>query len=197
MRMIRRPVRSGARCLPALLALLGLIAAGCTDMYNDARIKPLQKSDFYADRQSSRPLIEGTVPRGTARTDELFTTGKVNGRFSATFPMPVTDSLLDRGEDRFNVFCSPCHSRLGDGLGMIVQRGFPRPVSFHSDSVRLKPAGFFFDVITNGFGRMYSYAPSIPVADRWAIVAYLRALQLSRRVDVRTLTDAERSRLTK
>jgi len=173
-----------------------MVAAGCTDMYNDARIKPLQKSDFYADRQSARPLVQGTVPRGTARTDELFTTGKVNGRFSTAFPMAVTDSLLDRGEDRFNVFCSPCHSRIGDGQGMIVRRGFPRPVSFHSDSVRAKPAGFFFDVITNGFDRMYSYAPSIPVGDRWAIVAYLRALQLSRRVDVRTLTDAERDRLT-
>jgi mono/diheme cytochrome c family protein len=189
---------SGARGAAfAALLLAGLAAAGCTDMYNDARMKPLQASKFYADGQSSRPLVDGTVPRGTARTDEHFTTGKINGRFAGSLPVPLTDSLLDRGEERFNVFCSPCHGRIGDGRGMIVQRGFPRPNSFHSDSVRAKPSGYYFDVITNGFGRMYSYAPSIPVEDRWAIVAYLRALQLSRRVDARGLTDAERNGLSR
>jgi hypothetical protein len=191
---------SGRRCARlAVLAALGaaLLAAGCTDMYNDSRIKPLQASRFYADGRSARPLVEGTVPRGMARLNEEFYTGKTGGKFVGTLPVELTDSLLDRGEDRFNVFCSPCHGRLGDGTGMIVRRGFPRPNSFHDDSVRAKPVGFYFDVITNGFGRMYSYAPSVPVEDRWAIVAYLRALQLSRRVDVRALGSAERDSLSR
>jgi len=200
---MRLPISTARRIVrgfPAALALacaLALAAAGCTDMYNDARIKPLQASRFYADGQSSRPLVEGTVPRGMARPAGPFTTGKSGGKFVDAIPVELTDSLLDRGEDRFNVFCSPCHGRLGDGLGMIVQRGFPRPHSFHEDSVRAKPAGYYFDVISNGFGRMYSYAPSIPVEDRWAIVSYLRALQLSRRVDVQALDEAERGTLSR
>jgi len=178
-----------------LAAALALSAAGCTDMYNDARIKPLQSSRFYADGQASRPLVEGTVPRNVERGGEAYATGRTDGRFVTALPVEVTGGLLDRGEDRFNVFCSPCHGRTGDGMGMIVQRGFPRPNSFHADSVRAKPVGYYFDVISNGFGRMYSYAPSIPVEDRWAVVAYLRVLQLSRRVDVRLLDEAERGRL--
>jgi len=197
MPLIRTRRQPESRGIIVLAAALGLFAAGCTDMYDDARIKPLQESTFYADGQSSRPLVEGTVPRGAARSDEHFTTGKVNGRFVDAFPVEVTAELLDRGEDRFNVFCSPCHGRLGEGTGMIVRRGFPRPNSFHSDSVRSKPAGYYFDVITNGFGRMYSYAPSIPVEDRWAVVAYLRALQLSRRVEAGALTSAELEKLSR
>ncbi len=110
--------------------------------------------------------------------------------------MTVDSALLARGQDRFNTFCSPCHGRTGEGTGMIVQRGFPKPNSFHQDSVRAKPDGYYFDVITNGFGRMYSYAPSVPAADRWAIVAYVRALQLSRKVDAARLTADERKRLS-
>jgi hypothetical protein len=177
------------------LLLLALLAAGCNDMYDNHRIKPLEASKFYADRSSARALPEGTIARGYARTDELLYTGRVGGKLSDLMPLPVTRALLVRGEDRFNTFCSPCHSRLGDGGGMIVQRGFPRPNSFHADSVRLKPAGHYFDVMTNGFGRMYSYAPSIPVNDRWAIVAYIRALQLSRRMPYAELTQDEKRRL--
>ena len=184
-----------ARASAALLAI-ALLAAGCTDMYNGNRIKPLEESRFYADKQSSRPLVAGTVPRGMADADDPFHTGRENGGFVTAIPATVDSALVYRGQDRFNTFCSPCHGRTGEGAGMIVQRGFPKPNSFHSDTVRTKPDGYYFDVITNGFGRMYSYAPSVPPADRWAIVAYVRALQLSRRVDAATLTADERKQLS-
>lgn len=174
-----------------MVLVAALILSSCTDMYDQPKHKPLEKSNFYADGLSARPLVEGTVARGNARTEELLYTGKAGGRFVDMFPFQVTAEVMERGEDRFNTFCSPCHGRMGDGTGMIVQRGFPKPNSFHSDSVRAKPAGFYFDVMTNGFGRMYSYAPSIPVYDRWAIVAYVRALQLSQRVPLEDLPEAE------
>lgn len=178
------------------LILLGsLLVAGCNDMYDNQKIKPLEESKFFADHRSARPLPEGTVARGYARTDALLYTGKIDSAFADKFPFPVTDAVVRRGQDQFNTFCSPCHGRLGDGGGMIVQRGFPRPNSFHADSVRTKPAGFYFDVITNGFGRMYSYAPSVSVEDRWAIIAYLRALQLSQRTPVTELTENEKQQL--
>jgi len=139
--------------------------------------------------------MEGTVARGYARTDELMYTGKIQGRLADTFPFPVTGDVVRRGQGEFNTFCSPCHGRLGNGAGMIVQRGFPKPNSFHSDSVRTKPAGYYFDVMTNGFGRMYSYAPSVPVEDRWAIIAYIRALQLSQRVSIGDLTAREQKQM--
>jgi hypothetical protein len=176
-------------------AFLILFLFGCTDMYNDQKIKPLEESPFFTDRLSSRTLVEGTVPRGYLRMDEHLVTGRVDGRLVEDFPFAITDSIMRRGQERFNIFCSPCHGRLGDGTGMIVQRGFPKPNSFHDDSVRVKPAGHFFDVMTNGFGRMYSYAPSIPVNDRWAIVAYVRALQYSRQVKLQSLNPAEQAKL--
>jgi mono/diheme cytochrome c family protein len=187
------------RTIPTLIAFLAaaapLLLGGCTDMYNDSRIKPLQESKFYADHQSARPLVEGTVPRGMAENADAFHTGKAGGAFVTSIPVTVDSALLARGQDRFNTFCSPCHGRTGEGDGMIVQRGFPKPNSYHQDSVRAKPDGFYFDVITNGFGRMYSYAPSVPVADRWAIVSYIRALQLSRQVEAARLRADERERL--
>jgi hypothetical protein len=176
------------------LAGILIFLAGCNDMADQPKYKPLRSSKMYSNG-SSRPLVEGTVARGQARTDELLYTGRMQGSFSDVFPFRVTDSLLLRGQNRFNTFCSPCHGRLGDGAGMIVRRGFPRPNSFHADSVRARPAGYYFDVITNGFGRMYSYAPSVPVEDRWAIIAYIRALQLSRHTFVGDLTVQERAQL--
>jgi len=189
-----RNQRQIVQCLPGVTILFALAiwVSGCMDMYDNQKMKPLEPSTFYADGLSSRPLVEGTVARGQARTDELLYTGKMNGKLVDVFPFSITDSVLARGQDRFNTFCSPCHSRLGDGRGMIVQRGFPQPRSFHSDSVRNRPAGYYFDVITNGFGRMYSYAPSVPVKDRWAIIAYIRALQLSQRAAARDLSRQER-----
>lgn len=163
------------------------VLTGCNDMYDTARIKPLEKSDFFADRSTARTLPQGTVARGHAVKDDLYHSGKINGSLADAFPFAVTDSIMARGKDRYTTFCTPCHGRLGDGNGMIVQRGFPRPNSFHADSVRVRPAGYYFDVITNGFGRMYSYAASVPVDDRWSIVAYIRALQYSQRVPLSSL----------
>ena len=142
-------------------------------------MKPLRENDFYADRRGSRPVIEGTVARGQLKEDAAFYTGKINGQYVTEFPFPITAPVLDRGRERFNVFCSPCHSRLGDGNGMIVQRGFKRPPSYHIDRLRQKPVGYFFDVETNGMGSMGEYASQVPARDRWAIAAYIRALQLS------------------
>lgn len=181
----------------AIVALpLLVIAAACNDMADRSRVKPLEESRYFADRQSARPLPEGTVARGHLRDDELLHTGKINGQFADRFPFRVDAGVMNRGENRYTTFCSPCHGRLGDGTGMIVQRGFPKPNSFHADSLRLKPAGYYVDVITNGFGRMYSYAASVPVNDRWAIVAYIRALQMSRRVPLNELSPEEQRRIT-
>lgn len=182
--------------LPPLIAgLLLLVFAGCNDMYDTGRIKPFERNAFFVDGSSARPIPEGTVAREQAVVRDLFHTGKRDGKFLDAFPFVITDSVMRRGRDRYTTFCTPCHGRLGDGGGMIVLRGFPRPNSFHSDSVRARPAGYYFDVITNGFGRMYSYAPSIPIEDRWAIVAYIRALQLSQRAEVSALPEKERSLL--
>lgn len=186
---------------PALAAVAAAIAsvlllAGCTDMWNGNKMKPLEESRFFADKQASRPLVAGTVPRGMADAASPFHTGKQDGGFVTAIPVTIDSALLYRGRDRFDTFCSPCHGRTGEGTGMIVQRGFPKPNSFHMDSVRAKPDGYYFDVITNGFGRMYSYAPSVPTADRWAIVAYVRALQMSRTVDAAALTADERKKLS-
>lgn len=181
------------RIFPVIL----LAAAGChLDMYDQPKFRPLTTNTFYSDSSAARPLPEGTVARGHAKTDKHLFTGRINGAFTNLFPFSVTDSVLRRGQDRFNTFCSPCHGRTGDGRGMIVQRGFPQPRSFHNDTLRLEPAGYFFDVMTRGFGRMYSYASSVSANDRWAIVAYIRALQLSQRTPVTNLTENERKRLS-
>jgi mono/diheme cytochrome c family protein len=178
------------------LLIACFLIAGCNDMYDGHKLKPLEESKFYADRRSARPLPEGTVARGHARTEELLYTGMIDSAVADVFPFPVTEQVVQRGQDQFNTFCSPCHGRLGDGGGMIVQRGFPRPNSFHSDSVRGKPAGFYFDVITNGFGRMYSYAPSVAVNDRWAIISYIRALQLSQRAPYDQLPAVDKQKIS-
>jgi hypothetical protein len=183
-------------CLGVLFsAITILLTSGCTDMYDGQKIRPLEESRFFRDGLSARPTVEGTIPRGGLIDDEHLYTGKVNGILVDSFPFPVTEAVMSRGRERYETFCAPCHSRLGDGEGMIVQRGFPKPNSFHSDSVRVKPVGYFYDVITNGFGRMYSYAPSIRVEDRWAIVAYVRALQLSSRMPVQMLSESEQAQL--
>ena len=175
-----------------VISVVILCLSGCTDMYDGQKIKPLEESAFFDNRLSARPLVEGTVPRGELRLDDHLYTGRVDGKLVETFPFPVTHELMERGRTRYETFCSPCHGRAGDGTGMIVQRGFPKPNSFHSDSLRTKPVGHFYDVILNGFGRMYSYAPSIRVEDRWAIVAYVRALQYSRMTPVTDLSARER-----
>ncbi|HXZ39442.1 MAG TPA: cytochrome c [Terriglobales bacterium] len=157
-----------------------LLFAGCRqDMHDQPRFKPLAKSDFYSDLRSARPPVEGTVARGQLHEDTYFYTGKVGTNPGDYMPFPVTEAVLARGRERFNIYCSPCHSRLGDGNGMIVQRGFRTPPSYHTERLRKAPLGYFFDVMTNGFGAMPEYASQIPPRDRWAIVTYIRALQLS------------------
>ena len=160
------------------LAVLAL--AGCRqDMHDQPRFKPLAMSDFYADLRSARPPVEGAVARGQLREDAYFYTGKIGNNPGDYLPFPATREVLERGQQRFNIYCAPCHSRMGDGNGMIVQRGFKQPPSYHIERLEKAPLGYFFDVMTNGFGAMPSYAAQIPERDRWAIVAYIRALQLS------------------
>ena len=157
-----------------------LVLAGCRqDMHDQPRFKPLAMSDFYTDLRSARPPVEGTVARGQLHEDAYFYTGKVGANPGDYMPFAVTEGVLARGRERFNIYCSPCHSRLGDGNGMIVQRGYRTPPSYHTDRLRKAPLGYFFDVMTNGFGAMPDYASQIPPRDRWCIVAYIRALQLS------------------
>jgi hypothetical protein len=170
------------RKLPALLGLaaVALTTACRLDMQVQPRINPMAKSTFFADQRSERPPVEGTVARGQLHEDAYLYTGKVNGNPGEAMPFPVTREVLDRGHERYNVFCAPCHSRVGDGNGFIPSRGFARkPPSFHIDRLQKAPAGYFYDVITNGFGIMLDYSAQIPVKDRWSIVAYVRALQLS------------------
>ncbi len=161
-----------------LVALLAL--AGCRqDMHDQPRFKPFAKSDFYSDMRSARPPVEGTVARGQLHENSYFYTGEVGDKPGDYLPFPVTEQILSRGQERFNIYCAPCHSRVGDGKGMIVQRGFTPPPSYHTDRLRKAPLGYFYEVITNGFGAMPEYASQIPPSDRWDIVAYIRALQLS------------------
>jgi hypothetical protein len=154
-------------------------------MHDQPRYKPLAKSAFFADQRSARPKVEGTVARGQLKEDTLLHSGKVGPDFSAELPFALDRALLDRGQERFTIYCSPCHGQLGSGDGLVVRRGFRiRPASFHDDRLRSKPAGYFFDVISNGFGAMPDYSAQIAVRDRWAIVAYVRALQLSQNATI-------------
>ncbi len=163
------------------LSLLGIVMlAGCRmDMQDQPRLKPLRRSDFYEDGRSSRPLIPGTVARGNLREDTYFYTGYIGKDVGDYLPFPATQDVMERGRERYNIYCAPCHARTGDGNGMIVQRGYRRPPSYHIDRLRKAPLGHFFDVMTNGFGAMPDYAAQVPPRDRWAIAAYIRALQFS------------------
>lgn len=164
-------------------------------MHDQPRYEPLEHSTFFNDGRSARPFVEGTVARGHLKTDEHFYTGKVNGELVNTLPFPATKEVLDRGHERYNIYCSPCHDRVGNGQGMIVQRGFRQPPSLHIDRLRQAPLGHFFDVMTNGFGTMYSYAERIAPRDRWTIVAYIRALQMSQNATLDDVPVEERSKL--
>jgi hypothetical protein len=176
---------------------LGLILmAGCRqDMHDQPRYEPLEPSTFFPDGRSARPLVEGTVARGYLRLDELLYTGKVDGELSETMPFPVTRELLERGQERYSIYCTPCHDHVGNGQGMIVQRGLRPPPSFHIERLRTAPIGHFFDVITNGYGAMANYAAEVAAVDRWAIAAYIRALQLSQHAEVAELPEADRRSL--
>jgi mono/diheme cytochrome c family protein len=149
------------------------------DMQDQPKYKPLAESEFFSDHRSARPQIAGTVARGNLRIDAARYTGKVGPNDVEEFPFPITKEDILRGQDRFNIYCSPCHSRIGDGNGMIPSRGFKHPPSYHEEKLKKAPVGHFFDVVTNGFGAMPSYASRVAVDDRWRIAAYIRALQLS------------------
>ena len=164
----------------ALVLLVALAGLGCRqDMHDQPKYKPFHQSEFFADGRAMRPFVAGTVARGTLREDSPYYTGKADDDFVTEIPVPVTAELLERGRGEYQVFCSPCHGRTGMGDGMIAQRGFKRPISYHVDRLRQVPVGYFFDVITNGYGAMSDYVAQVPVEDRWAIVAYVRALQRS------------------
>lgn len=166
-------------------------------MHDQPRYKPYAQSDFWNDQRSARPLPEGTVARGHLRADSVFYKGKEGAAFTATFPVPVDEALLRRGQQRYNVYCSPCHGRTGAGNGVVVQRGFKQPVSLHIDRLRQAPPGYIFDVISNGFGGMQDYAVQVEVKDRWAIAAYIRALQYSQNAPLSEVPADKRGELTR
>jgi mono/diheme cytochrome c family protein len=173
-----------------------LLATGCRrDMFVQPKSNPLKESDFFSDGGASRPLPEHTVARGHLDLDEQFYTGKLGTNLVTTFPYPVTADLLQRGRERFDIYCAPCHGRTGEGNGVVVQRGFPAPPSFHIDRFRDAPPGHFFDVMTHGYGIMYSYAQRVDPSDRWAITAYIRALELSEHATPNDVPASERPKL--
>lgn len=195
----RRPATPRAALSAGVAVALALALAGCRqDMHDQPRHEGLEASRFFADGQAARLPVPGTVARGELRADRHLYAGLgPDGAFATALPASITldRALLERGQDRFAIFCSPCHDRVGSGRGMIVRRGFKSPQSFHSDRLRAERLGYFFDVMTNGFGQMSSYAAQVPVADRWAIAAYIRALQLSQHAPAAELAADDRAAL--
>jgi mono/diheme cytochrome c family protein len=190
----QQPPLSSARAALILAALLLMVSCR-QKMANQPRYDSLEPSNFFQDGMSARPRIPGTVARGELATNPVLETGKLNGQDVDGFPMPVTMAVVNRGEQRFNIYCAQCHGRAGDGNGMIPSRGYRRPPSFHTETLRAAKTGHFFDVMTNGFGAMPPYKTMIPAQDRWAIVAYIRALQLSQHATVNDVPAADRARL--
>jgi mono/diheme cytochrome c family protein len=182
---------------PALLvAFVAIAAAGCRqDMHDTPRVEAYEATDAFPDGSGNRTPVEGTVARGHLDDDELLYTGKVDGQLADEFPFPVTKAVLERGQERFNIYCSPCHGRTGMGNGMIVSRGLRPPPSYHDEKLRTQSVGHFFDVMTNGFGAMQDYRAQVSVQDRWAIAAYIRALQLSQHATVDDVPADKRSEL--
>jgi mono/diheme cytochrome c family protein len=177
-------------------SLLLLFTTACRqDMHDQPKYKPLGRSAFFEDGRASRPLVAGTIAQGHLHDDELLYTGKVGDKPAPIFPFPITMDTLRRGQERFNIYCTPCHDRTGAGLGMVVRRGLRRPPSFHIDRLRESPPGYFYDVIANGFGAMPDYAAQIQPQDRWAIVAYIRVLQRSQHATLADVPAGKRAEL--
>lgn len=183
--------------MKSLLLCAALLLTACRrDMFNQPRYKTYAADTFFADGASARPLPPHVVPKGAANLDTEYFTGKTDdGKLLESFPAPVTAEMLERGRQRFEIYCSVCHGSTGEGNGMIVQRGFPAPPSLHIDRLRNAPPGYVFDVITNGHGVMYSYASRVNVPDRWAVAAYIRTLQLSRHATLDDVPPDERPKL--
>jgi len=178
------------------MTIVLLSVAGCRqDMQNQPKYKPLRASEFFPDGRSARPLVAGTVDRGQINEDPAYVTGLQNLQVVLTLPFPVTRQVLERGRERFNIYCMPCHGELGDGNGLVAQRGYLHPPSFHDERLRQAPAGHFFDVIANGLGGMPDYAQQVAVDDRWKIIAYIRALQLSQHATVSDVPAGIRDKL--
>lgn len=182
--------------MTACAAAFLFLTAGCQylrqDMANQPKNRPLSPSEFFPDGRSERPLVENTVAHGSIANDELFVPKDSNA-----FPLPVSPELLERGEERYKIFCAPCHGLQGDGNGMIAIRGMKHPPTYHQDRLRQAANGYFYDNITNGFGAMYGYSAQIPPRDRWAIIAYVRALQLSRNAKAADLPAELREKLNR
>jgi cytochrome c553 len=193
-----RPARLLVRALTGIaMGAVALLLFGCRlDMHVQPKYLPYEPTDFFGDGRSERQPVPGTVARGQLRLDELMFTGRENGVVVNKFPFPITKADLDRGRERYNVYCTPCHDYSGTGRGMIVQRGFPQPPSYHIQRLRDAPAGHFYEVITNGFGAMYSYAARVEPADRWRIAAYIRVLQLSRNATIQDVPESARQNLS-
>jgi len=178
------------------VTLVAVCALDCRlDMHVQPKYKPDDASTFFQDGRANRPEVPDTVARDHMRSDELLHTGRVNGVAVDQYPFPITRQVLERGRARYDIYCSPCHDYTGSGRGMIVRRGFPEPPSYHLDRLRQAPAGHFFEVITEGYGAMYAYAGRITPEDRWAIVAYIRALQLSQHATLEDVPATERQQL--
>ncbi len=191
-------MRTDRRAAVFALALMmaGLAGACRQDMHDQAKYEPLEASELFADGAASRSPVAGTVARGFLREDDALYRGvDAEGQLVERLPLEVTRALLERGRDRYDNFCSPCHDRLGDGRGMIVRRGYKQPPSLHEERLRQAAIGYFYAVTTEGFGQMSSYATQLSPEDRWAVAAYVRTLQLSRRITRAELSDDDLARL--
>ena len=194
--IVAAEARKSSRKGFVFLAGLTLFFSSCRlDMHDQPKYESYEASDFFADGMASRIPPEGTIPQGGLRQGELLYTGKVDGKDSELFPFPITQNILVRGQNRYNIYCSPCHDKVGTGKGIIVRRGMKQPPSFHIARLREAPPGYFFDVMSNGFGVMFSYSSRVQPRDRWAIAAYIRALQLSQNASYGDVSEEDLEKL--
>jgi mono/diheme cytochrome c family protein len=192
-----RPAKAG-RYVSVLIVVIVIALTGSAcrqDMHDQPKYTPLRSTPFFGDVRSARPLVAGTVARGQLHEDPFLETGKIGNADATVFPFPVDEAVMARGRERFEIFCTPCHGRIGTGDGMIVRRGYRRPPTYHDDRLRNAPIGHFVDVMANGFGAMPDYSDQIGARDRWAIAAYIRALQLSQHAQLADVPDRERGAL--
>lgn len=193
-----------------LAATVAMVVSGCSrgtpsttppihinpNMDDQPKYEPQETSAFFKDGKAMQTPVEGTVARENLRADDAFYRGKdANGKFLKNIPVEMTKSLLERGQERFNIYCSPCHSRVGDGKGIMVQKGYVPPPSFHDDRIRNMPDGEIFNTITHGIRNMPSYAHQIPVKDRWAIISYIRALEKSQNATLEDIPEEKRDKV--